>query len=45
VAGYRPGGRWNNFVSGLRTKGLIGYPGQRALALTDAGRAIADVPL
>ncbi len=45
VAGYRPGGRYNNLVSGLKTSGLIHFPQDKTLALTDAGRDVADVPL
>lgn len=45
LAGYTVGGgAWNNPRGSLNTKGLVSYrPGNR-IALTDAGRALAQVP-
>lgn len=45
VAGYRPGGgAFNNPRGALRTRGLIDYPTNGTVVLTDAGRAAADPP-
>lgn len=41
-AGYTEGGRYNNLLGELKAMGLIEYPAPAMLALTDAGRAIAD---
>lgn len=42
IAGYKPGsGHVNNVMGSLATAGLIEYPRQGFLALTDAGRAEA----
>lgn len=42
IAGYKPGsGHVNNVMGSLATAGLIGYPRQGYLSLTDAGRAEA----
>lgn len=41
VAGYTVNGHFNNIVGGLRSKGLVDYPGQGGVALTDAGAKAA----
>lgn len=41
-AGYTEGGRYNNIVGALKSRGLIDYPSGGSLALTDDGRALAD---
>lgn len=41
-AGYSKGGRYNNIVSSLNSRGLLHYPSDGLLALTDAGRAHAN---
>lgn len=33
--GYSPGGRFNNIVSGLKSLGLVGYPGQGSVVALD----------
>ena len=48
LAGYKPGGAFNNTLGSLRSAGLIEYPSAGDIALTDEGRAHAreaDVPL
>lgn len=44
VSGYKQGGRFNNLLIELRGKQLVHKPVQGALALTDAGRALAQGP-
>ncbi|HEX4432824.1 MAG TPA: hypothetical protein VHZ96_26360 [Frankiaceae bacterium] len=48
IAGYRVGkqigGRFGNVLGQLRSAGLIDYPSAGAVALTDAGRAVATSP-
>lgn len=45
IAGYSPGsGGFNNLKGGLRTAGLIDYPAPGTVALTEAGKAKAEVP-
>ncbi len=41
MAGYKGGGRFNKLLGGLKSSGLIDYPGNGSLCLTDAGRATA----
>jgi hypothetical protein len=41
-AAYRRGGRFNDVVSSLKTRGLLDYPSDGFLALTDEGRSLAD---
>ena len=41
-AGYTENGHFNNMVGQLRTNGLLDYPTKGDVALTDAGRALAD---
>ena len=40
-AGYRPSGTFDNYLSKLRTQGLISYPVAGCVALTTEGAAIA----
>jgi hypothetical protein len=42
LAGYKIGGHLNNVLGELRAAGLIDYPEGGRVALTDAGRAIAN---
>jgi uncharacterized protein len=45
VAGYKAsGGRFNNLLGGMKTAGLIDYPGQGLVGFTEAGVAKARVP-
>jgi uncharacterized protein len=45
LAGYSPSaGHFNNMVGGLRTRGLVAYPGDGLVALTEEGRAYAELP-
>lgn len=43
VAGYKQGGHFNNTVSALRTVGLLHYPTDGSLALTEAGEKAVTV--
>lgn len=43
MAGYKEGGRFNKLLSGLRTNGLIDYPGNGSICLTETGRGTAPV--
>lgn len=44
VAGYTVNGHFNNQAGTLRGRGLVDYPIGNALALTDAGAALANKP-
>ena len=48
IAGYRVGkavgGTYGNILGALRSAGLIDYPRQSLVGLTEAGRAVARVP-
>lgn len=45
VAGYHPNTKgFVNSLSTLSTAGLVGYPQPGSVALTDAGRALAELP-
>jgi hypothetical protein len=45
LAGYSPNsGNFNNLLGGLRTSGLLDYPGPGQVALTEAGEALASPP-
>lgn len=45
IAGYAPtGGTFKRYRGDARTRGLISYPGDGRLALTDEGRSIAQGP-
>lgn len=43
IAGYKPGaGAFNNPVGKLKSKGLLEFPGDGLLAITEAGRLLTD---
>lgn len=44
IAGYTQSGNFNNLISALNSAGALRYPRPGAVALTDTGTALAEVP-
>lgn len=44
VARYTVNGHFNNLVGALRASGLLDYPGDGTIKLTDDGRTLANAP-
>lgn len=44
MASYTVNGHFTNLLGALRTRGLIDYPGEGRVSLTDAGKSLASYP-